>query len=191
MPHLGVYESRQCVTERDAEAPLCDDCHHLSTRRAHCFPREVAASWLSLLSHAPCISSSWTATRLVSPGAGTHWPSRVEYSAAQYVIKADPVSPCISLAVPETSPVKWVFAERVGVAENFYSRIQDVQEVLGSSAGQDVGYPEVYHGFPQYSHAIVGIIPPLCHDWVLPNPFTFIDHRIIRRYVVSILKNRR
>jgi hypothetical protein len=64
-------------------------------------------SLVSLLPQAPCISSTRTATRLALSGAGTHWPSRVDYGAA--------VNPCVPLSHCRRR-VEWIESSRSGLA---------------------------------------------------------------------------
>jgi hypothetical protein len=49
----------------------------------------------------------------------------------------------------------------------------------------------VFHLLPESIHENSGIVSQSGHDRFLSNPFklSFISHHIIRRYIVSILKN--
>jgi hypothetical protein len=58
-----------------------------------------------------------------------------------------------------------------------------VREVLGSSLNPDT-FSEILRGFPRSLQATADLLFPLCHDRFLPNPFQFMSHSTIRRYIV-------
>jgi hypothetical protein len=53
--------------------------------------------------------------------------------------------------------------------------------------GQDIGYPEggFFGSFTQFAQANAGIVPPLCHDCLLPNPFQVIIYQPCYKSMLS------
>jgi hypothetical protein len=63
-----------------------------------------------------------------------------------------------------------------------------IREILNSNLGQDIDYPEFFHGSPQSFQANAWIALQLGQDCFLQNPFQFINHPDIRSCVVMVLK---
>jgi hypothetical protein len=59
--------------------------------------------------------------------------------------------------------------------------------MLDSSLARDIGYPEVFHTFPQSLQANAGMLSRLGHDRFFLNPIQLINRPIIRRRIVLLL----